>query len=170
MLVRRSALEAAGGIEQVRGEIIDDCAVGRLLKRQGPVWLGLTDRAVSIRPYEDIDEIRRMVSRSAYAELNYSPLKLVGTVLGMVFIYVLPPLTAVFWGGAPAAPALLAYVAMVVCYTPFLRFYRQPWLWGLTLPAIGVLYTLFTIDSAVQVWRGRGGMWKGRAQALAART
>lgn len=170
MLIRRSALEAAGGIEQVRGEIIDDCAVGRLMKRQGPVWLGLTDRAVSLRPYQDIDEVRRMVSRSAYAELDYSPLKLAGTVLGMVLIYVLPPLTAIFWRGVPGLLGLAAWAAMVVCYAPFLRFYRQSRLWGLALPVIGVLYTLFTIDSAVQVWRGRGGMWKGRAQALAART
>jgi hopene-associated glycosyltransferase HpnB len=167
MLIRRSALEAAGGIEQVRGEIIDDCAVGRLMKRQGPVWLGLTDRAVSIRPYQDIDEVRRMVSRSAYAELDYSLLNLVGTVSGMVFLYVVPPLSAIFWQGVPGLLGLATWAAMVVCYAPFLRFYRQSPLWGLALPVIGVLYTLFTIDSAVQVWRGRGGMWKGRAQALA---
>lgn len=169
MLVRRSALEAAGGVERVRGQIIDDCALGRLLKAQGPVWLGLTDRSVSLRPYETIDDVRRMVSRSAYAELDYSPLKLLGTVIGMVLIYVAPMLMVLVWYAPTATPALAAWLLMAVCYTPFLRFYRQSPAWGLALPLIGVLYTAFTIDSAIQVWRGKGGMWKGRAQAQAAR-
>jgi hopene-associated glycosyltransferase HpnB len=170
MLARRSALEAAGGIEAVRGEIIDDCAVGRLLKGEGPTWLGLTNRSVSLRPYRTIEEVRRMVSRSAYAELDYSVWKLAGTVAGMLFLYLLPPLAAEFASGPLQWFGLFAWIAMAVCFQPFLAFYRRSWIWGLALPVIGVFYTLFTIDSAVQVWSGRGGMWKGRAQALAART
>jgi hopene-associated glycosyltransferase HpnB len=170
MLARRSALEAAGGIEAVRGEIIDDCAVGRLLKGEGPIWLGLTNRSVSLRPYQSIDEVRRMVSRSAYAELDYSVWKLAGTMAGMMFLYLLPPLCAVFASGLLQWFGLFAGIAMAVCFQPFLAFYRRSWIWGLALPVIGVFYTLFTIDSAVQVWSGRGGMWKGRAQALATRT
>jgi hopene-associated glycosyltransferase HpnB len=170
MLLRRDALERAGGIEAVRGEIIDDCAVGRLMKRQGPIWLGLTNRAVSLRPYQDIDEVRRMVSRSAYAQLDYSPWKLAGTVVGMLVIYLAPPILALSWDGWARVLGLVAWALMVIAFAPMLRFYRQSWLWGLALPLIGVLYTLFTLDSAIQVWRGRGGMWKGRVQALAART
>jgi hypothetical protein len=48
-----------------------------------------------------------------------------------------------------------------------LRFYRVSPLWGLALPAIGLAYTVFTVQSAVQMWRGQGGQWKGRAQAIA---
>ncbi len=50
MLVRRDALEAAGGIAAIRTALIDDCTLGALLKLQGPIWLGLTDRSRSIRP------------------------------------------------------------------------------------------------------------------------
>src|SRR3712207_1952373 len=78
MLVRRDGLLAAGGLDPIRSAIIDDCALGALLKRQGPIWLGLTQRVVSLRPYPEFDDIRRMVSRSAYAELRYSPLRLLG--------------------------------------------------------------------------------------------
>jgi hopene-associated glycosyltransferase HpnB len=170
MLIRRQALARAGGIEAVRGEIIDDCAVGRLMKRQGPIWLGLTDRAVSLRPYQDIDEVRRMVSRSAYAQLDYAWWKLAGTVAGMALIYLAPPSAALVWGGPARWLGAATWALMVLAYAPMLRFYRQTWLWGLALPLVGVLYTLFTLDSAIQVWRGRGGMWKGRVQALAART
>src|SRR6185312_15312263 len=83
MLVRADALRAAGGIEIIRDALIDDCALAGALKKQGPIWLGLTDRVVSIRPYTTWGDIRRMVARSAYAQLNYSPLMLLGTVLGM---------------------------------------------------------------------------------------
>jgi hypothetical protein len=47
-----------------------------------------------------------------------------------------------------------------------LRFYRLSPLIGLAMPAIGAIYGAFTLDSAIRHWRGRGGMWKGRAQAL----
>ena len=99
MLARRTALEAAGGIKAIRHNIIDDCALGRAMKAQGPIWLGLTDRAVSLRPYEHISDIRHMVTRSAFAQLNYSPLILLGTLLGLFIVYIAPVMTALFaWG------------------------------------------------------------------------
>ena len=39
MLVRRDALKAAGGLEAIAGESIDDCALAARLKRQGPCGL-----------------------------------------------------------------------------------------------------------------------------------
>ncbi|MDE1937681.1 MAG: glycosyltransferase [Alphaproteobacteria bacterium] len=166
MLVRREALERAGGIEAIRTEIIDDCALGRALKAQGPIWLGLTERAVSLRPYPKIGDIRHMVSRSAYAQLHYSPVLLAGTVLGMLLLYVVP-LVGFVMGGLAALFGALAWAVMTVMFQPMLYFYRRSPFWGLALPLIGVFYAGFTIDSAVQVWRGHGGMWKGRAQAIA---
>jgi hopene-associated glycosyltransferase HpnB len=167
MLVRRTSLEAAGGIASIKDAIIDDCALAARLKRQGPIWLGLTLRAQSLRAYGSMGEIGRMVSRSAYAQLNYSVLLLAGTVLGMVLTYLAPPLAAVFGSGALRLLGLATWLMMAVSFQPILRLYKaSPW-WGLVLPAIGLLYTVFTLQSAVQVWSGRGGMWKGRAQALA---
>jgi hopene-associated glycosyltransferase HpnB len=169
MLVRRAALEAAGGMASIRAEIIDDCALGRRMKAQGPVWLGLTRRARSLRPYGSVAEVGRMVSRSAYAQLHYSPVLLAGTVLGMVLTYLLPPALAVLGHGWARAAGLAAWLLMALAFQPMLRFYRVSPLWGLALPVIGAAYTLFTLQSAVQVWRGKGGMWKGRAQAMAGR-
>ncbi|MDE2162466.1 MAG: glycosyltransferase [Alphaproteobacteria bacterium] len=166
MLVRREALERAGGIEAIRTEIIDDCALGRALKAQGAIWLGLTERAVSLRPYPKIGDIRHMVSRSAYAQLHYSPVLLAGTVLGMLLLYVVP-LVGFVMGGLAALFGAFAWAVMTVMFQPMLYFYRRSPFWGLALPLIGVFYAGFTIDSAVQVWRGHGGMWKGRAQAIA---
>jgi hopene-associated glycosyltransferase HpnB len=164
MLVRRTALERAGGIAAIRGEIIDDCALGRLMKGQGPIWLGLTTKAVSTRPYPKIADIRAMVARSAYAQLGYSPLALLGTVFGMVLLYVVP-LAGLAIGGLSAVFGALTWAVMTVCLQPILNFYRRAPVWGVALPLIGVFYAAFTVESAVQHWRGRGGMWKGRAQA-----
>ncbi|HEX4294837.1 MAG TPA: glycosyltransferase [Rhizomicrobium sp.] len=166
MLVKREALERAGGIDVIRREIIDDCALGRAMKAQGPIWLGLTDRATSLRPYEGMGEIRRMVARSAYAQLSYSPLLLAGTVIGMALVYAAAPFAAVFAHGPAQVAGIAAWALMALGFAPMLRFYRLSPFWGLALPLIGALYGAFTLDSAVQHWRGRGGMWKGRAQAM----
>ena len=166
VLVQREALERAGGIAPIRSEIIDDCALARRLKAQGPIWLGLTRRAKSLRPYGGFAEIGRMISRSAYAQLGYSSLLLVGTVAGMLLVYGIPPLLALFAEGPARWLGLAAWLAMALAFQPMLRFYRVSTLWGAALPAIAGAYALFTVDSALQVWRGRGGMWKGRAQAM----
>jgi hopene-associated glycosyltransferase HpnB len=165
MLVRRPALEAAGGIEAIRHNIIDDCALARALKAQGSIWLGLTDRAVSLRPYEHLSDIRKMVARSAFAQLDYSPLILAGTLLGLFIIYIAPVLAMLFaWYYVQLAGAV-CWIIMAIMFQPILRFYRlAPW-WGFLLPVIGMFYAAFTLDSAIQHWSGRGGMWKGRAQA-----
>ena len=168
MLARREALEAAGGIAAIRGEIIDDCALGARLKAQGPIWLGLTRTSVSLRPYGSLGDIGRMVSRSAYAQLGYSPWLLAGTVLGMALVYLAAPLLAAFGPGAARWLGLAAWALMAAAFQPMLRYYRLSPLWGLALPLIGALYTAFTVQSAIDVWRGKGGMWKGRSQALAA--
>jgi hopene-associated glycosyltransferase HpnB len=166
MLARREPLEKAGGIEAIRHNIIDDCALGRAMKAQGPIWLGLTDRAVSLRGYGHISDIGHMVTRSAYAQLGYSPLMLAGTMLGLGLVYLAPVMTALFGTGTSQMAAYFAWIVMAVLYQPMLRFYRLSPLWGLALPLIGVFYAAFTLQSAFQHWTGRGGMWKGRAQAI----
>ena len=170
MLARRENLQKAGGIEAIRHNIIDDCALGRAMKTQGPVWLGLTDRAVSLRPYEHIADIRHMVTRSAYAQLGYSPLVLAGTMLGLGLVYLAPVMTALFAWGISQMAGWLAWIIMAVMYLPMLRFYRLSPLWGPALPLIGLFYAAFTLESAIQHWLGRGGMWKGRAQAPKSKT
>ena len=169
MLVKAPALQEVGGIESTKHEIIDDCALARRLKTVGGIWLGLTERAVSLRRYPKIGDIANMVSRSAYAELRYSPLLLTGTLIGMIVIYVAPPLIALMPTGqiglAAGMLAASAYLAMASAFQPILLFYRRSSFWGLALPLIGALYAMFTLQSAIRHWRGKGGMWKGRSHA-----
>jgi hopene-associated glycosyltransferase HpnB len=165
MLVRADVVRKAGGIESVRAALIDDCALAKALKAYGPIWLGLTERVRSIRRYPALSDIRRMVVRSAYAQLRYSPLMLLATVAGMLLTYVVPVLIVIFGSGAARMIAAATLVLMFVAFQPTLRFYRLSPLWGLALPAIALQYMLFTLDSALQYVQGQGGSWKGRAQA-----
>jgi hopene-associated glycosyltransferase HpnB len=165
MLVRRDALTAAGGMAAIRDALIDDCALAKLLKRHGPIAISLTERVRSIRAYPAIGDIRRMVSRTAYAQLRYSPLLLAGTVLGLAITYLAPVVLAIFAEGVPQFIGLFAWLLMAFAFRRTVRFYGLSGLWALLLPVIAAIYMAFTLDSAYQHARGRGGMWKGRAQA-----
>jgi len=168
MLTRRDALAAAGGIESIRGALIDDCTLAAQMKKQGPIWLGLTERAHSARPYPAVEDVRRMVARSAYAQLQYSPILLAGTVAGMAIIYLAPVLLALFASGFAGTAGWVVWAAMSIAYQPILKFYKLPPFWGPFLPVIALAYMAFTVDSAYQNAQGKGGLWKGRVQAKAA--
>ena len=176
MLVRRATLEAAGGLERIRGARIDDVALGRLLKRP-PVsarcWLGLTADVVSRRPYPTLSGLWDMVARSAYTQLRYSPALLAGTLIGLAWLYALPPLAALgglAWlaaGGGTAAgwltgAGLAGWAAMSASFIPILRLYRLSPLRAPGLPLIALLYAGMTADSGRRYHLGRGGQWKGR--------
>jgi hopene-associated glycosyltransferase HpnB len=165
MLVRADALQKAGGVAAIRTALIDDCALAKLLKRQGPISITLTERVRSIRAYPAIADIRHMVSRSAYAQLNYSPLLLAGCILGLALTYLAPVALAIFAGGVPQFIGIFTWLLMAFAFRRTLRFYGLSILWAPLLPAIAAIYMAFTLDSAYQHGRGRGGMWKGRAQA-----
>src|SRR5580658_5462460 len=122
---------------------------------------------MSARAYEHVEDIRHMVARSAYAQLGYSPLLLAGCILGMALTYLAAPLLALFGHGPAQALGAAAFALMAMSYLPILRFYGRSALWGLALPVIALAYMAFTLDSAYQHGRGRGGLWKGRVQAQA---
>ncbi len=172
LLIHRAALERIGGIQAVRQALIDDCALAEAVKQssQGDnrrgIWLGLTETTCSLRPYETLETIWAMVARSAYTQLHYSPLNLLGTVIGMLLIYLVPVvgtglglLSSNIW---LLLPALLSWILMVIAYWPTLSIYRQPFWLSFCLPVIALLYTLMTIDSARLHLLRQGGSWKGR--------
>jgi len=164
VLLRREAFERIGGFAAIRGALIDDCALAKAVKASGgSIWLGLTRETRSLRPYPRLGDIWRMVARTAYAQLRYSPLLLAGTVLGLGVTYLVPPALA-FAGGAAGWLALAAWAAMSLAYLPMVRFYGLSPLWAPLLPATSLVYLAATLDSARRYWRGAGGEWKGRVE------
>jgi hopene-associated glycosyltransferase HpnB len=169
MLARRRALEAAGGIEAIRGELIDDVALARALKHRpggGRIWLGLAETTASLRRYDRLGAIWAMVARSADTQLCHSLARLAGTLLGMGVAYLVPPLgllTGIVQGDQMlSALSLAAWIAMAVAYRPTATLYRLATPWLLSLPLAAALYIAMTVDSAIQYRRGTGGRWKGR--------
>ena len=165
MLVRADALASVGGIASIRGALIDDCSLGAKLKTVGPIWLGLTNRVQSIRPYPTFADVARMVTRSAYSQLRYSLLALTATTLGMAITFVAPLMLALFASGLPRYLGLLAWAAMSLSFVPTLLYYRLSPIWSAALPGIALLYMSYTLQSAYQHFRRRGGQWKGRVHA-----
>jgi hopene-associated glycosyltransferase HpnB len=176
MLVARAALEAAGGLEPIKGALIDDVALGTLLKRNGNrTWLGLSTDIRSARPYPSLASLWQMIARSAYVQLRYDPLLLAGTIAGLLVLYVAPPagviaaLIAVAAGGAGPAgtlaglAGLAGWALMTASYVPMLRLYRLSPLRAPGLPVIAVLYAAMTADSARRHYSGRAVSWRGRA-------
>jgi hopene-associated glycosyltransferase HpnB len=167
MLIRPAALRRIGGIAAIRGALIDDCSLAAAIKHSGGrIRLDVTQDTESLRDYADWREIWAMIARTAYTQLHYSMLLLTGTIAGLVLTYLTPPLLTLFASGWARGLGMAAWLAMSLAFLPTLRFYRLNPLRTLALPAIAGFYAAATIGSAVNYARGRGGHWKGRAQAI----
>lgn len=166
ILLRREALDRIGGLESIRGEVIDDCALARAVKKaRGRVWMGLTRKSESLRKYGTFAEIRDLIARTAFTQLRYSPLLLVGTIVAMVLTYIAPIVLLFTRDFSGRVLGAAAWLLMTVSFASSLRFYRLSLLWAPFLPLTALFYTYSTWVSAVRYWLGRGGQWKGRAQA-----
>lgn len=177
VLLRHTALHRAGGLARIRSELIDDVALGRLLKHAGArTWLGFTGdppEVRSVRPYPHLNDLWTMVARTAYTQLRHSPVLLAGTIAALGLIYVIPPVAGLT-GLARRSPVtamagLGAWAAMAISQVPVLRRYGLSPLRGIALPAIATLYAAMTVDSARRHAAGRGGAWKGRLPPVANR-
>lgn len=166
LLIRLAALDRIGGVAAIGGDLIDDCALAARVKHSGGrIWMGLTRSTESVRGYTTFGEIRRMIARTAFTQLNYSLPLLAGTVLGMGLIYISP--VALLFSGDRLAMGLAAaaWFLMSALYAPMLRFYRLSAIYAPALPLVALFYTAATIESAIRHYTGSGGMWKGRARA-----
>jgi len=173
ILVRRKVLDEAGGIESIRSALIDDCALGRLIKRHGgQTWLGFSESVHSVRQYGNLRSVWDMVARSAYDQLRYSPAILLGTVLGMALLYLVAPLATL--GGILAAAfavpnavllaalGALTWGLMTASFLPILRHHTADRWPAVLLPVAAMLYTAMTVSSAWRHRTGHNGSWTGR--------
>jgi hopene-associated glycosyltransferase HpnB len=163
ILTRGRALQRIGGIESVRGALIDDVALAASVKRGGRIWLGHSDLARSVRPYPTVADIWRMIARTAFVQLRYSWLLLVLTTLGMALTWLVPPVSAVVGHGSAFWCGLTAWLILSGSYLPTLRRFGRSPLWAPLLPLVAAFYMAATIGSAVNHALGRGVAWKGRA-------
>ena len=167
ILISNQALTEIGGIATIKDALIDDCSLAKAVKSQGKnIWLGLSETTISLRGYNDLSVIWDTIARTAYTQLNYSPLLLFGTVIGMAIVYLVTPICLIIgiftldW--LLITISILTWLLMICAYLPTIKLYKLSIVWAFCLPAIALLYTLMTIDSAIKYYRGKGGAWKGR--------
>jgi hopene-associated glycosyltransferase HpnB len=165
VLIRRRALERIGGISAIRGALIDDVTLARAVKQGGPVFLGHSGLARSIRPYPHFAEVWTMIARSAFTQLRYSSVLLAFAIIGLALVWLVPVFAVIFGEGATFFCGLIAYLLAVGSFFPTLARYRLRRAWALALPLIALFYMAATIDSALAYWQGRGARWKNRAYA-----
>ena len=163
ILIRRRALQRIGGIESVRGALIDDVALAAAVKKGGRIWLGHADLARSVRPYPSVADIWRMIARTAFVQLRFSLVLLAATTLGMALVWLLPPAMALFGHGLIFWCGLCGWLMLAGSYLPTLRRFGRSVLWAPLLPLIAAFYMAATIGSAANHYLGRGVAWKGRA-------
>ena len=162
VLVETAALARIGGFGAIRGALIDDCALARAMKQAGfRTWVGVTGGAISHRAYPALGVVWRMVARTAYTQLRYSPALLLLCTLLMALSF-WAPIAGLAGPLAAQIAAAIGLVAMAVCYLPTLLYYRLSPAWALALPLVGTLYLAMTWHSAIRDWGGRRSEWKGR--------
>lgn len=169
MLVRREALSRIGGIARIRDRVIDDCALAAAIKPGRAIWLGLAEESRSLRGYDGLRGLWDMVARTAFVQLKNSYSLLLGTVAGMVLLYIVPLIATLvgLWFAAPL-PFLIGFITwiiMTLLYLPTLKLYSEPTWRAFLLPVAALYYTAMTVDSAWRTFRGRGAGWKGRSYA-----
>jgi hopene-associated glycosyltransferase HpnB len=165
MLVRRVVLDEAGGLQKIKNALIDDCSLAALIKKcSNRIYLGLTHDVHSIRPYHTMDDIHDMIARTAYTQLHYSPLYLLGCLLGLSLLFIVPVWAILSLKTSAMMLGLIIWYEIFVLYRPTIRFYGRSLAWAASLPLAALFYMLATIDSALRYYRGKGGNWKGRYQ------
>ena len=178
ILLRSDALDRIGGLAAIRTEVIDDCALASAVKNSNSatnatsssvpktkIWMGVTRKSRSLRAYATFAEIRDMIARTAFTQLHYSALVLIGTLLGLAITYLAPIALLFAHDTATRLLALATWLIMSLLFLPTVRFYRISTHWAATLPAAATFYAAATFLSALRYWTNRGAQWKGRSQA-----
>jgi hopene-associated glycosyltransferase HpnB len=155
VLVRRDALERAGGFATIRDRVIDDVSLARAVKGTGaPIRLSVSRADVESLRAHDLGKVWRMVRRTAFTELRHSWLLLTATIGVLLLLFPAPPIIIVAGAtdgsnltlGAAAA----AWTLMTALSLPAIRYFRLNRAWALTLPLAGCLYGAMTLDSGLR--------------------
>ncbi len=151
--------------EQIKDKVIDDCNIAKKIKEKGNIWLGLTEKVCSRRCYKNLSEIWKMVSRTAYEQLRFSPLYLCLSILGMCIIYLYPVLALFFFEEIQISLFLLnilTILILVISFRPSVNFYKLPSFYYYSLPIVSLIYMMMTLTSAFNFHFRKGNVWKGR--------
>jgi hopene-associated glycosyltransferase HpnB len=165
ILTKTEVLDRIGGFSAIKGALIDDCSLAKVVKKSGyRTWIGLSHDVISHRDYSHLHEIWNLVARFAFTYLRYSSALLILCTILLVSCFWALPVSFVFQNHSPEIKIYLALglFSMFFIYLPCVRFYRLSWAWIFLKPLAGSFYLLMTWSSAIRYWRGQRSEWKGR--------
>jgi hypothetical protein len=166
VLLRRDALQRMGGIETIKDALIDDVSLARAVKPFGPIYLGHSGLATSIRRYPQFADVWRMIARTAFTQLRHSAPLLMLTILSLALIWLVPVWEILFGRGWRWCAGLAAFALAMLSYMPTLARYQLSRVFALALPLIASYYMAATVASALSYWFGKGATWKNRAYGV----
>ena len=164
ILCRSKLFQKQNLYDLIKDRIIDDCNLAKLIKNKGEViWLGLTKMVESQRNYTKLGQIWKMVSRTAYEQLNHSILLLIISIIGMLIVYLLPLINLLYQSdGNLIIINITSLFLMTISFIPTARFYNLNLVFYFSLPFSSLIYILMTLSSAYNHYFQSGNVWKGR--------
>lgn len=165
LLVRRSLLEEIGGMESIKGHLIDDVALARAVKRAGgKCWLGLDPDMTSVRTYPQLDDVVTMVSRTAFEGIGHRYLMVPVVWLWLGVCFVSPPLMviagAVLLDPVIASAAAAAWVLQAATYLPVVQYLGAASGNAALLPLAALAFGWMTTLSAIRHLTGHATSWR----------
>tara|TARA_B100001250_G_C19742528_1_gene763716 strand:+ start:243 stop:1361 length:1119 start_codon:yes stop_codon:yes gene_type:complete len=163
ILIETKILKEIGGFKSIKNTLIDDCSLAKKVKQIGyKTWIGLTLSAISIRRYDRLSLVWKMISRTAYTQLNYSILLLFLCTIIMILAFVTPYIAILQMEPTTIGIGILTLCIQAICYFPILRYYSINPIYVLSLPLVAMFYLLFTLSSAYSYYFSKGPTWKER--------
>ena len=157
---------------QIKNKVIDDCNLASIIKKKGPIWLGLTTNIKSSREYSNLNDLWKMVTRTAYEQLNNSIVLLIICILAMLLIYLIAPffILIYFFNSSISDQYLIISIIstflMYISFLPTAKFYKISFLFFILFPISSLIYVLMTINSALNFYFSSGNVWKNRKYKL----
>lgn len=161
-LVRRAAYLRAGGHAAIRYELLDDMALGKILKRSGArTTFAKHDGLVSVRWHPGVRGLIRGVEKNAFPAVRYNVL-LAAVAPWIQLALAWAPVAGLFLPGAlPKLCALAAWLGIFLCYREVARSVNVS-VWQALLMPIGVTLFIYAFVRSTVVTLRQGGVgWRG---------
>lgn len=171
-LMRRTALDAIGGYEAIKAEVIDDIKTARLLKESGfKLHIAVAPSLVRTPMYANLAELFAGFGKNAFAGFGFRPARACLGALGNLSLTIGPLLMlALSFGSRDLAavrtPSLIAYSLMVAAFLPAYVGTHTPVPYAVLSFLANAVLVAILLYSTWRVWSGRGAVWKSRILSL----
>jgi cellulose synthase/poly-beta-1,6-N-acetylglucosamine synthase-like glycosyltransferase len=163
-LVRRSALARTPGFEGLCLDVVDDVALGQMLKRHGARSGVVNGHGyVGVRWYESVRDMARGAEKAALASFARFSVVRLGVICLVLLALELSPFVVLLLAGKPILQAIAAggtVCAFLAQLIPSVSFGR-PWWPALFTPVATIVSVAILLRAGwLTVWRG-GVLWRG---------